>query len=53
MNHPVRNLVIIVGVVLAALVLIEVAADGLQAFGTRGHQGPPDFVAPSPQGPTF
>jgi hypothetical protein len=53
MNHPFRNLTIAVGVVLAVLVLIEVAADGLQAFGARGHENPADFVAPNPRGPSF
>jgi hypothetical protein len=49
----VRNLVIVVGAMLAVLVFIEVAADGLLAFGTRGHENPPDFVAPNPRGNSF
>ena len=53
MKHPLRNLSIIVVLVLAALVLINLAADGLQAFGTRGHQGTGDFVAPNPRGRAF
>jgi hypothetical protein len=53
MNRPFRNLTIAVGVVLAVLVLIEVAADALQAIGTRGHENPADFVVPNPRGPSF
>jgi hypothetical protein len=53
MGHPLRNLSIIVALVLAALVLINLAADGLQAFGTRGPHGSADFAAPTLRGPAF
>lgn len=53
MKRPLRNLSIVVGLVLAALLLVEFAADGLQAYGTRGHQNPGDFAAPNLQGPGF
>jgi hypothetical protein len=53
MQHSLRNISIAVAVVLAALVLINLAADGLQAFGTRGHRGSADFAAPILRGPTF
>jgi hypothetical protein len=53
MNHPFRNLLMVVGVLLGALVLIEFTADGLQKFSTRGSSPQTDFVAPTNQGSRF
>jgi hypothetical protein len=53
MNHPFRNLLIVAGVVVGVLVLIELTADGLQAFGTRRSPPSTDFVAPTNQGSRF
>jgi len=53
MQHSLRNISIVVAAVLAALILINLAAEGLQAFGTRGHQESTDFAAPILRGPTF
>jgi hypothetical protein len=52
MNHPFRNLLMVVGVVLGVLILIEFTADGLKAFSTRSSP-PADFVAPTNQGSRF
>lgn len=53
MNRPIRTLSIVVILVLAVLVLIQFAADGLQALGTRGAPQPSDFVVPNLRGNTF
>lgn len=47
MNRPLRTLSIVVVLLLGALVFIEFAAEGLQAFGTRGSRPPDDFVVPT------
>jgi len=51
--HPVRNLLIVVILLLGVMVLIQFAADGLQAFSTRGSPPTTDFVAPTRQGSRF
>jgi hypothetical protein len=53
MKRPFRTLSIGMVLVLAAVVLVEFAADGLQAFGTRGTPQPADFVLPNLRGNGF
>ena len=53
MKRPWRKLTIVVVVVLAALVVVQIAAEGLQEFSMLSHRPPADFSVPGLRGSKF